>query len=229
VGLVERQELSLLATRHIDRLRQAIAAGEQDEALRLLDTVIEGKKGYHDFAVRWTAMLLQRLSDLGGPEAVREAHEEFANTFVPEVVARWRERRKVDPGAPFPLEEFIRQRSIMWDLSHDNVFSWEEDDEKFVLRLEPCESGGRLLFEERYAKSKAEYPWTNGKEFGFYCQHCLVMWENQPKELEGGPRILFSPPRRPGEACVQHFYKRVADANAHAEDFRQHPKQHAGG
>ncbi|MEW6049094.1 MAG: hypothetical protein AB1609_21925, partial [Bacillota bacterium] len=78
--VMDKQELAQLCVRRVDRMAEAARKGEVEEALRWAREVLEGKKTFHDFAVRWVNLLLGRLRDALGDGGVREAHEEFAVT-----------------------------------------------------------------------------------------------------------------------------------------------------
>lgn len=206
---MEKMELELLARRHVDRLKLAIRSGDTVEALHLLQETVDAKKGFHDFMVKWANMLLRRIGDLGGDEAVFDAHREMAQAFRPPVVANW-EAAGAERGK-FPMEEFIRQRCIMWQLTHDNELEIEEDEEKFTLTLKPCESGGRLMMwfdGNNPSRTKEKHQITYFREgFQYYCAHCGSMWEFGWYEQHGWPLIIYSPPEKPGEPCVQTLYK----------------------
>ena len=48
-------------------------------------------------------------------------------------------------------------------------------------------------------------------ELWVYCAHCSVNNEIQPVEWGGTPTSIEVPPEAPGERCVHHLYKDVAD------------------
>ena len=210
---MEKQELEKLSVCHEVLLKEAIESRNVHKIAEAALAVLAGKKGFHDFAVRWVNMLLKRIGTQQGDEGVHEAHREFARTFVPEVVRKWEERYQRGEVTPadFPLEDFIRQRAEMWDLTHDNRFVLEEDEEKFTLTLTPCESGGRLQVERgaELGRCREAHSWTYGRAgFSYYCLHCPTMWEFGWYEKYGYPLIVLFPPQKPGDPCVQHFYKR---------------------
>jgi hypothetical protein len=98
----------------------------------------------------------------------------------------------------------------------------EEDDEKIVLSFQ-CGSGGKLIDDGRYEGDGAylrlheRAPRTFMRdELWVYCAHCSVNNEIQPVEWGGTPSSVEHPPTRPGERCVHHIYKDVADIPADA-------------
>lgn len=93
----------------------------------------------------------------------------------------------------------------------------EEDDEKIVLSFR-CGSGGKLIDDGRYAGDDAyptlrEQSWRTfmRDSLWVYCAHCSVNNEIQPVEWGATPTSVEYPPERPGEHCVHHPYKHVAD------------------
>jgi hypothetical protein len=93
-----------------------------------------------------------------------------------------------------------------------------EDDEKFILTVNPCGSGGRLINMGAYdgalgyKKLKKAGPHTWGEtDVPIYCSHCPWVHEIFPIR-EGGQGAQFwvhaSPfPKKPGDPCVHHIYK----------------------
>jgi hypothetical protein len=93
----------------------------------------------------------------------------------------------------------------------------EEDDEKIVLSFR-CGSGGKLIDDGRYEGDDAYLTLREpaGRTFmrdqlWVYCAHCSVNNEIQPVEWGGTPTSIEFPPEAPGERCVHHLYKDVAD------------------
>jgi hypothetical protein len=48
-------------------------------------------------------------------------------------------------------------------------------------------------------------------ELWVYCAHCSVNNEIQPIEWGESPTSIEYPPTQPGERCIHHVYKDVAD------------------
>jgi len=205
---LDEQKLKDMSCSLNQRARELILHGDREAALQVVEESLAGKKGFHDFAVKWANLLLAYIGDKLGDDAVLEVHEQFAQVFRPPVIKQW-EAAGADPDA-FPLEEFIEQRTSMWH-GHDNEFTWEEDEDKYILTLTPCESGGRLnewLDGNRAARMKGKEPYAYNQEgFSYYCLHCPTMWELGWIKQYGYPLIIFFPPQETGEPCVQHFYK----------------------
>jgi hypothetical protein len=97
-----------------------------------------------------------------------------------------------------------------------------EDDEKIVLSFR-CGSGGKLVDDGRYS---GEHPLHTlreraGRSFmqdalPVYCAHCSVNNEIQPVEWGETPTSIEFPVAAPGDRCVHHVYKDVADIPAEA-------------
>jgi hypothetical protein len=102
---------------------------------------------------------------------------------------------------------------------------FEEDDERYTFRFDPCGSGGHLVrgdreVEETPPRMEPPYGWAvleeehdfgwNKKGVCLYCTNCCVVMQLKPIETFGYPVRVVEPPTYPDrkdEKCTWHVYK----------------------
>jgi hypothetical protein len=92
-----------------------------------------------------------------------------------------------------------------------------EHADRWVLRFDPCGSGGRAMREGRTARRliAEARPWTDGKAgVCLYCNHCQQVYEQWPIDAAGFPYLVVEPPLTPAEPCSYTIYKRAEDVPA---------------
>ncbi|MGI5850333.1 MAG: hypothetical protein ACOX8Q_09795 [Christensenellales bacterium] len=204
----------------MDLALEAIDDGDLERARYWCRREAETKNLTHDMFVDWLAALCSFICDTNGEETVVQVIRElmvakFSNT---ESVA---ERRAL-------IEEKGLRAWVTWCIElarqHHSYpgLTVAEDDEKIIITLNPCGSGGRLinagLFEgeDGYRKLRKPGPHTWGEtDIPVYCVHCPLGQEIIPIEV-GGPGAQFwvhaSPfPKKPGDPCIHYLYKNPAD------------------
>jgi len=106
----------------------------------------------------------------------------------------------------------------------------DEDDDKIVVRFDPCGSGGRqqrgdpvegtpsrALAPYEFGVTQAEHDWAwNEKGVCYYCAHCCFALELWPAEQWGHPVRVVDSPLYPAEStgpepkkCTWTVYKRL--------------------
>lgn len=99
----------------------------------------------------------------------------------------------------------------------DGSIEFEEDDEKLVVRFDPCGSGGRQLrgdpiegtgsrvlepYEFGVTREKHDWAW-NTEGICYYCAHCCLTLEKLPEERWGHPVRVVDPPVWGGSADAE--------------------------
>jgi len=187
-----------------ERAKDAIADGDTDGAVRLIDRGVVQWRSLQDYSINWVTSLLSFIGREMGEEAVERALRQFGDEFV-------RSRRGDDWD---DLPAATRARAVAGAMvANFSACAVEEDDEKITLSFR-CGSGGRLIDEGRYEGDAAyltlqeRAPRTFLRdELPVYCAHCSVNNEIQPVEWGRRPTTVESPPRQPGQPCVHHVYK----------------------
>jgi hypothetical protein len=199
-----------------ERAKAAIAAGDSDEASRLIDRTVEQWRSLQDYSINWITSLLSFVGRELGEEAVERSLREFGDEFV--------SRRRSEDWDSLPAE--TRARAIARAMvANFGTCERTEDDEKIVLSFR-CGTGGRLIDEGRYDTDGGPYltlrqraPRTFMRDtLPVYCAHCPVNNEMQPVEAGRAPITVEHPPAAPGEPCVHHIYKDPAAIPADVYD-----------
>jgi len=91
-------------------------------------------------------------------------------------------------------------------LSHTTIV---EEPDRYVIRNEPCGSGGSLIMKENIPTTRQAHPWSWSKKgISYYCCHCCFSFEILPIELRGYPARIHLAPEKPGDPCVHLIYKK---------------------
>jgi hypothetical protein len=193
-----------------EQAKTALRAGDTEGASALIDRAVQQWSGLKDYSINWITSLLTFISDELGEEAVERALRKTGDEFV---------KPRRDTGTewgslPASARAKVIARAMLGNMGEVDV---EEDDEKIVLSFK-CGSGGKLIDDGRYEGDDAYHVLAerSGQTFmrdslWVYCAHCSVNNEIQPVEWGGTPTSVEFPPERPGERCVHHLYKDVAD------------------
>jgi len=198
-----------------EQAKTALADGRADDAVALIDRAVEQWSGLKDYSINWITSLLTFIGEEMGEEAVDRAIRKTGDEFV---------RPRRDTGTPWDslpasARAKVIARAMLGNMGQVDV---EEDDEKIVLSFK-CGSGGMLIDNGKYEGEHAymKLRERSGRTFSrdelwVYCAHCSINNEIQPVEWGGTPTSIEYPPERPGERCVHHLYKDVADVPAEA-------------
>jgi hypothetical protein len=188
-----------------ERAIQAVEAGRTEDAIKYIKELHEDFKPLQDKFGEWIQSLLAFISTKIGEDAVEEA---LHKTFLDVYKERYEPKRKMTP------EELVKVQARVLRL-HYNDFYVEEDDEKFVLVMSFCGSGGRIQkLTKADGKTKKAYPWSfNQKGLNYFCCHCKVfelgakVFGLDMLHVEHTP--LFDENGNPtGKTCRQTIYKK---------------------
>jgi hypothetical protein len=104
-------------------------------------------------------------------------------------------------------------------------FEFEEDEERYTFRFDPCGSGGHIVRGDQEVfhtppRPEPPYNWAvlegehdfawNKKGVCLYCTNCCVVMQKKPIEEYGYPVRVVEPPTYPDTAeakCTWHIYK----------------------
>lgn len=206
-------ELREMEKRTLDRVIEAIDAGDAAKAKQLATRMYNEFLGMHDLYRNWTTALLSEIGRRWGDEALQELMDAG-------VKAWWLPIREKLPPEPEALAQRVKM-FVAGLRGHLQPLDIEEDDEKFVIKMKPCGSGGRLVLEGRYegpnAFLKIEKPQRmtyHRPDFPVYCAHEASM-ELADVERYGAPLVVVEPAERLGkEHCSFIIYKDPAKVPA---------------
>ncbi len=177
-------------------VRDAIKAGRVDEALELIDYELDRDCAAIDSLTLGRDMLLTRLGRFG-EEEIEKFHRE---RYSPSVID-W---LSTTPG----VEESLRRFTEIFRVFTPNLFVTEEVD-RYVMKMDPCGTGGRLRRMRSVGTTQKAYPWSWSKSgVCYYCTHCSVFQEILPIEMRGYPICVTQYPDNPQDPCIHFYYKK---------------------
>jgi hypothetical protein len=204
--LLSAQDIAEMEKLTVDRLIDAIDAGDLEGAKKLARRMYNESLSMHDLYLNWTSATLSFIGQRFGDKVLEE-------TLDAGVKSWWGPNlEKMPQGA-----EALRGRVKMFASglkAHLQPLHIEEDDEKIVMQMRPCGSGGRLILEGKYEGPDALYtvqgPQTltyGRKDFPVYCAHEPLM-ELQDITAHGTPFVVVEPAHELGKQhCNFIIYK----------------------
>jgi hypothetical protein len=199
-------ELRDMERRTVDRLTDAIEAGDTEKAKKLAKRMYNEFLSMHDLYRNWITATLSEVARRYGDAALDDV-------MVEGVRAWWKPIVQGMPQDPASLPARVKMFAAGLH-GHLQPLSITEDDEKIEIRLCPCGSGGRLIQEGKYAGDDAFYtikegqPLTYGRpDYPVYCAHEYAM-ERVDIEENGKPFVVVEPAAELGrEYCALVVYK----------------------
>ncbi len=182
-----QDELTEMGTRTVDLIERAIDLGDYEKAKKLSRRLSREALAMHDLYRDWITALLTFIGRFYGDKVLYQALEESISMWLKPVLDMYEKedtRRRVQLCAAA-----LR--------GHCQPVEIKEDEEKFVFKMKPCGSGGRLVLEGKYGSLqnflKVERPqamtyWK--KDFPVYCCHghflssLPLTWGRAPAFLE---------------------------------------------
>jgi hypothetical protein len=213
-------ELAELSRPTMDRVVEAIDAGDLDRARALCDEMRHEWRFLHDAMAEMLLGLITFIQRRCGEDAVAEAWEASLEHGWRRDVGRILERER---------KEIVRALAATWRAHSTSgvgpkagAFTISEDDEKVTFSMHPCGSGQRLWQlgkyegENAYGVTERAHDWSFGrKDFPLYCTHCSFLNELLPIKWYGLPIYPSHPPEDfDHDPCVWHWYKDPADIPA---------------
>ncbi|OGO23480.1 MAG: hypothetical protein A2144_00175 [Chloroflexi bacterium RBG_16_50_9] len=175
--------------------REAIKAGRVDEALKFIEYGAFENQAMHEGVAAMLSDVLTHLATLGEGEVEKAWRLRYNDR-----IKKWLQET---PGLMENLWLFIEfQRGLSANLTVT------EEPDRYVIKSDPCGTGGRLKRTDRNVTRKA-YPWSWGKSgILYYCTHCCIAYEQVPIELREYPLKVMLPPEKSGAPCFHLVYKK---------------------
>ena len=199
-------ELREMEKRTVDRLTQAIDAGDSEEAKKIASRMYNEFLSMHDLYRNWITATLTEVGQRYGDQALDEIMVEGVRAWWQPIVSN------LPKG-----EDTLAARVKMFASGlhgHLQPLGITEDEEKIEIKLRPCGSGGRLISEGKYEgkdaflKIKEPQAMTyNRSDYPVYCAHEYAM-EKIDIEENGKPFIVVEPAENLGcDDCSLFIYK----------------------
>ena len=197
---------------------EAIEAGRLDDAKELARYTVTESKSLHDLFCDWIWDMLTRVGESAGEQAVHELLRSSQST--------WMLRRTWKAFIKLPVEDRVAitaeiMRSHFCGPQQDGAIEIIEEDDRFVIRMDPCGSGGRMRRGDpvdatpsrlgapyNFGVTREAHDWSWGRKgVPYYCLHCAVN-EILTTEWGGAPMWVtdFDPDAQ--APCQWCFYKR---------------------
>ena len=203
--------------RHWDRflteMQRTTAATYREDAAggkRLLDIAKETWRQCHDRDVDHTYALMSLIKEQLGEPAIRDMYD---RVLLPLFVWRY-EKFDIDKH---PWDQALEtlmlvaceaMRGHLVGPERTGDMELIELEDRFVLRFDPCGSGGRTLrgddIEGTPPRMQPPYNWTVSEEphtwnhntpgVCLYCAHCIILMEEMPIDRFGYPVRVIDPP-----------------------------------
>ena len=164
------EEIRDMEKRTVDRLTEAIEAGDSEKAKKIARRMYNEFLSMHDLYRNWTTATLSAVGRKFGDEALDDIMMEG-------VKAWWLPNLEKMPQEPEALPKKIKM-FVSGLHGHLQPMHIEEDEEKVVIQMQPCGSGGRLVLEGKYEGDDAFYTVEkpqrmtyNRADFPVYCAH----------------------------------------------------------
>lgn len=194
--MFRQEELEELVIPTWTLVGEAIRTGKVDEVLPFLNYGISETKSSHDSLCSFVDDALTHLASLNEEEVynvLRKRYEPLVHRWLSET-----------PG----VKESV-QRILEYQRGHGGRCTIAEEPDKYVIKCDPCGSGGQLKRTKNVGTTKKAYRWTWSKSgVPYYCAHCCVFLEIIPTELRGYPIGINLIGERPEDPCVRLYYKK---------------------
>jgi hypothetical protein len=215
-ALFSRQERQGLVQTRVQKATAKLDAGDTDIA-----DLLRGQRKewmpWHDVGVVWLEYFYATALEQGGADYLDEL---LAQTYEPAFDAGFPHYSRLSD------RELVAEVAKTWNY-HCADFSIEEEDDRFVFRLDPCGSGGRLfrgrMWRDMFHYGEPMAPLMedphninfNRRHAPTYCTHCAASNRAQLREGPGGtnPRFFVIDGHaqlKPGQACRQFTYKKAS-------------------
>lgn len=206
-------ELREMEKRTLDRLLEAIDAGDAAKAKQIATRMYNEFLGMHDLYRNWTTALLSEIGRRYGDEVLQQLMDEGVKAWWLPIVAKL-------PAQPEALAQRVKM-FVAGLRGHLQPLHIEEDEEKVVIQMRPCGSGGRLVLEGKYEGPQAFLTISEPQrmtyhrpDFPVYCAHEASM-ELADIEKNGAPFVVVEPAQHLGkEHCSFIIYKDPAKVPA---------------
>ena len=204
---MDKREMKELATPNHQKVRQALDDGDIESAKKHLDTMERESKHAHDVMCDFVASFATYIGRKYGDNEVLKAFY-FRHSLKDQVSEKM---------LGLTAEDAVRYKTMI-HRAHHSTMELTEEPERFVLKLDPCNSGGTIRREyidapaENLGKTQKAMPESWGRTgISYYCAHCAVHSRNSVIKGAPHPTWIYECPEDPKAPCVQYCYKNTND------------------
>lgn len=206
---MKKEELKELSMSNIDKVKRALHQGDIEEAEKCVEVMENESRRALEKILDMAYTFLTYIGRTYGEEEVLKALRFRHETLEVDQRTMW---------GMTNLEDAVRHKALIHRGVHSKMTFTEEKD-RFVLKLDPCNSGGRMLRKGLHRPPtnlgtfQKAYPETwNKTGISYYCAHCA---QNSVISVEKGcsyPYWICERSLNPEDPCYQILYKRTEDA-----------------
>ena len=199
-----------------EKIKKAVKDKDYGLARELLDEKRNQYLAIHETYVEILAMLFGMIDDAFGDEALEGAHRYWGQQ-----IPKWYEKR-----VSISAEEQVRYCAFMFNEHLSEKITIDEDEEKYIVTLDGCGSGGRLVRKGLYQESpralkkisQAQVMTGGNADYPIYCTHCHILFGAFPMDNYDNPLWVVDALNKPEESCRILIYK---DRSKVPEEYRQ--------
>jgi hypothetical protein len=181
----------------------------------------------HDHDVDHIYGLMDVIVRTWGEEAIRDMWEDmvgglFTSRYAKFDIAQYSWDESLSTNIYLAMEAM---RGHLVGPGRRGNFEFEEDDDRYTFRFDPCGSGGHILRGDQEVahtppRMEPPYNWAvleeehdfawNKKGVCLYCTNCCVVMQLKPIDTFGYPVRVVEPPTYPANKdvkCTWHVYK----------------------
>lgn len=191
--------INRVGTLFLDQAMAAAKEGDLQKMSQQIELHREAQRGLVPVRTYWINETLAYIAKKFG-------EEEVFNIWKSWMDSRFEQFNEL--GAGGQLERLASAHNSLGSI----MKNLEEKEDRYVLTLDPCGSGG-VMRRENMLKSgqgvtKKGYPWSWGKTgVPYYCVHCAIAGEIVPRERTGKAWWLQEFPDDPQGVCIYNFLK----------------------
>jgi hypothetical protein len=205
-----QERFTLDQARRADEVVQALAQGQAETAMGLLDAKDHAYLALHDPMIRFMADSFAWVISHFGAKALLDFH----------LAAAEGQRAGFQKWEQMTAAEFAATTAFLLK-QHMGKVEVREDERRFTIHQSLCGSGGRLRLDGAYDGPQS-LPFVEGPSpltFGearmpVYCTHCPIWNGTATLNWFGRAQWVFEQPSRQDGSCTLHIYKRREDIPA---------------
>lgn len=204
---MDPKEMTELGKSNLDRVLEALDRGDIEAARTHALTMEHEAKHAHDIMTEFVGVLLTYIGKHYGDDEVVNAMRS-RHSGQPQVAERM---------LGMSAEDAVRFKTMIHRAHHSTMTVTEEQD-RYVLKLDPCNTGGRILRERldqppvgigRFGDARPE-TWSES-DVPYYCGHCAMHSIMGVEKGAPHPTWIYERPKRPDDPCYQYCYKTTQD------------------
>jgi hypothetical protein len=205
----------------------ACGAGDADTARERLDDMHKSWVTLHDHDVDHIYGLLDFIVGRWGEQAMADVCEYMMGGLFSSRYAKF-DITQYSWEESLPTNVYLAMEAMRGHLvgrGRRGNFDFEEDEDRYTFRFDPCGSGGHMVrgdqeVEMTPPRMEPPYNWAvleeehdfawNKKGVCLYCTNCCVVMQKKPIEEFGYPVRVVEPPTYPDRKdvkCTWHVYK----------------------